>query len=62
MSPDLQRFQENLLEALEQGGEPAPAAPAPDDRVAEWVGGWDPDLVELAGVLVRTWALREPRR
>ena len=31
---------------------------APDAEVTRWVEGWDPDLVALAGELVRTWGRR----
>ncbi len=33
---------------------------APDPTTAAWVAGWDADLLELAGLLVCTWAARDP--
>ena len=63
MREDLVRFQEQLLTALADGTPTeqvlaAAASAAPDDQVAQWVSSWDPELVSLAGVLVRTWAYR----
>lgn len=54
-----------LLLALEQGDAPAEITAiatitAPDAGFAEWVAGWDPDLVSLASHLVQTWARRSP--
>ena len=65
MREDLVRFQEQLLAALADGTPTdqviaTAAHSAPDDVVAEWVRSWEPELVSLAGVLVRTWAYREP--
>ena len=62
----MRRFQEQLLTGLADGASTQDLVQeaqqgAPDAAVAEWVAGWDPDLVDLAGVLVRTWAYLEPR-
>lgn len=63
MKPELAQFQEQLLISLADGV-PTPeirsaaAALAPDEVMAKWVAGWDADLVDLAGLLVRTWAYR----
>ena len=63
MRADLSRFQEQLLAALADGAPTeevvaTAVAAAPDDGIAQWVEAWDPELVSLAGVLVRTWAYR----
>ncbi|MCW2605570.1 MAG: hypothetical protein JWO60_263 [Frankiales bacterium] len=61
---NLDALQVRLLTALADGQDLATLraearAEAPDDAVAAWVDGWDPDLLELAGLLVRTWAARD---
>ena len=55
---DLQRA---VLLALAEGRDAtAPAAAAaPDDAMRDWVASWEPELVELAGLLVQTWAARD---
>jgi hypothetical protein len=62
---DLDRFQAQLLTWLDEGHDAADVvaaarSAAPDELIDEWVAAWEPDLVELAGVLVRRWALRDP--
>lgn len=62
---DLDRFQETLLTGLSEGSAPddlrqAVLDAAPDEALAVWVASWQPGLVDLAGVLVRTWATGEP--
>lgn len=62
MSDALASLQQRLLAGLADGAPDVQAAAredAPDDAVAAWVDGWDPDLLVLAGVLVRTWAVRD---
>ncbi|MDP3711591.1 MAG: hypothetical protein Q8R60_03780 [Mycobacteriales bacterium] len=55
---DLQRA---VLLALANGQDAAAAGAdaAPDVAMREWVASWEPELVELAGLLVRTWAARD---
>lgn len=55
---DLQRA---VLLALADGQDAAAAgaAAAPDDAMRDWVASWEPELVELAGLLVRTWVARD---
>lgn len=58
---ELAELQASLLAAL---ADDAPtelvcrqaAEAALDPAVAEWVASWEPELVELAGLLVRRWA------
>jgi hypothetical protein len=62
-SEHLDRFQVQVLTALADGGSPAEVmaalqVAAPDEDVLGWVNSWDPDLVALAGELVRTWGHR----
>ena len=64
LDPRLARFQEQLLLGLADGTpldelRSASAATAPDSEVADWVASWDPELLDLAGVLVRTWCRRD---
>jgi hypothetical protein len=56
----LDALQAQLLADLAEGrptGSVVAAArgAAPDEDVAAWIDGWDPDLVALAGELIRTW-------
>lgn len=66
LDPALARLQARLLASLADGA-PDPdvralaLADAPDDDVAAWVRGWDDDQLGLAGLLVRTWARRDPQ-
>lgn len=63
MSPETQRFQAALLLSLAEDRPTVPAvAPHADSEIAAWVASWDPRMLDLAGVLVRTWAYREPPR
>jgi hypothetical protein len=56
-------FQDALLVALHDEGDAEAVrreaqAAAPDAAFGAWIDGWDPDLVALAGTLVRTWSRR----
>lgn len=61
---DLARFQVLVLSTLHAGGpsddlQQAVLDQAADPELAAWVRSWEPDLVDLASLLVRTWAVRD---
>lgn len=63
MTPaELDALQVRLLELL-AGEDPDPQAAldaeVDDPLLREWVRRWRPDLLELAGHLVRTWAVTD---
>jgi hypothetical protein len=59
----LAAFQEVMLSALERGGESWTITAqlrgaAPDDAFTQWVESWEPELTDLAALLVRQWVMR----